>query len=78
MGLDSRLRPSTAPTSHLDQVKHLPEPSENIFQLLADPSVSLTALCEFVGSNASPIINEAQILESRVYIERRADRIRFV
>ena len=55
-----------------DALRGMAEPSEQVIRLLADPDVSLMALCEFVGSNISPIINEAQILESRVYIERRA------
>lgn len=51
-------------------VKALPEPSEQLIRLLADPDVSLSALCQFVDSDINPIIYEAQILESCVYIQR--------
>lgn len=47
----------------------LSEPSEDVFHLLANPDVSFASLCKFVNSDVSPIINEAQILESRVYVE---------
>lgn len=71
MGFGSRLS-CTKPSGSLPHtVKLKPEPSKQIFRLLADSGVYYPALCEFVGSSVSPIINEAQILESRIYIERR-------
>lgn len=48
--------------------------SENAFRLLADPSISSDSICQIVKSDSdiALIINEAQILESQVYVERRA------
>ena len=47
-----------------------PKPTDNAFRLLANPYLPYTALCEYVNTDANPIIYEAQLVESRVYIER--------
>ena len=53
-------------------IKYVSEPSEEVFRILADPNISLSSICELVDSNVDPIVNEAQIIESRVYIQRKA------
>lgn len=73
----SLFSPSKAPTMSFpslpqrrpSHIAPLSEPSENVFNLLADPNISFAAICRYIDSDVSPIINEAQILESRVYVE---------
>lgn len=48
----------------------VPEPSLEVFRFLADPDLSIASICQLVNFGISPIINESQIVESRVYIER--------
>lgn len=43
-----------------------------MFHLLADPNLSFAAICQYVDSSVNPTIYEARILESRVYIQRKA------
>lgn len=50
----------------------MPSPSKDAFRLLADPNVSSASICQIVKSDSSLTINQAQILESRVYRERGA------
>lgn len=48
------------------------EPSHNVFRLLSNPDLPFSALCEYINTNVNPIIYEARVMESRVYIERGA------
>lgn len=49
-----------------------PEPSNETFRLLANPDIPFASICRYVDSDVNPIINEARILESRVYVQRGA------
>lgn len=52
------------------RILDLPKPSNEVFKLLASPHISLTSLS---GSpDLHPTLEEAKIVESRVYIQRGA------
>lgn len=64
----SNRRALQLPTHMILQAK----PSDNALLLLANPHLPYAALCEYLSTDTNPIIYEAQVVESRIYIESGA------